>query len=409
MESTLTGWRALARRQWPVALAVATLVVIEHTYAYDPQWWSLPGAVLLGGLAVVAPRQPFDAALVGAVTIVGSSLLLRVAHIELPVTFLGVLTPSESLATMALIAYVVRQTSRPRALLSGAALVAASLLTYLLRERQRYDFGTLDGPQQPLYEPLLSDLLLLAVAVGTGLYFRARDGDRRRVVTTAVMGARQAERIALARELHDVVAHHVTGMVVHAQAARLVAEQDPATAARSLDLIAHSGTEALAAMRRLVSTLRQAERTTGASGAAAAGEATTDLAADLRRVVEQASAVGAPVHLLVRLPERVRPELARSVLRLVQESLTNTRKHAHDVTAIRVEVTHHAGVLRVAVADDGQPTRHDREEPVGGSGGFGLVGMRERVQLLDGSFYAGPGPDGGWLVSAELPLREGES
>ncbi|MCP2262351.1 Signal transduction histidine kinase [Streptoalloteichus tenebrarius] len=410
MESTIPGWRALARRQWPLALALVLLVSVElstyHEWELDV-WWQVPGALLLGGIAVVAPRQPFDAALVGAATVVFSSVFLRVVDSPVPLAFAGWLTPSETGAVMAMMAYVIRQAPRSRAIVGSVALTLAIASTYLLRQRAALEFdeGTM-VPPPPVYELLQADLLAMALAVGAGLYFRGRDNERRRSLATAVTAAQQAERMALARELHDVVAHHVTGMVVHAQAARLVAATDPRAADRSLDLIASSGTEALAAMRRLVGALRQAERDSGAPGAA--GEATTDLAADLRRVAEQSSAVGPPVRLAVQLPDDLRPEVARSVLRVVQESLTNARKHAHNASLISVDVAPVGDVLRVSITDDGQATRHDRE-PVGGSGGFGLVGMRERVELLDGRFSAGPAPDGGWAVRAELPLREGES
>ncbi|WP_073479701.1 sensor histidine kinase [Streptoalloteichus hindustanus] len=411
MESTIRGWRALARRQWPLALALALLVFIELSTYYEmvPNiWWQVPGTLLLGGVAVVAPRQPFDAALVGAATVLFSSVLLHVVDSPIPLAFAGWLTPSETGAVMAMMAYVIRQAPKGRAVAGSAALLLAIAASYLLRHKAPIDYEEgYTAPPTPLYDLLQADLLALALAVGAGLYFRGRDTERRRSLAAAVTAAQQAERMALARELHDVVAHHVTGMVVHAQAAKLVATRDPAAADRSLDLIANSGTEALSAMRRLVGTLRQAERTNGAPGAA--GEATTDLGADLRRVAEQSAAVGPPVRLVLQLPEHPRPEVARSVLRVVQESLTNARKHAHGATAVTVEVTPVAGALRVSITDDGQGTRHDRGEPVGGSGGFGLVGMRERVELLDGRFSAGPGPDGGWTVHAELPLREGES
>jgi signal transduction histidine kinase len=97
----------------------------------------------------------------------------------------------------------------------------------------------------------------------------------------------------------------------------------------------------------------------------------------------------------------VPPELAQSVIRLVQESLTNARKHAAGVSRIDVDVRTGDGVVRVRVADDGT-SQHT--SPVGGSGGFGLVGMRERVELLGGSFNAGPTGGSGWTVVAELPL-----
>jgi signal transduction histidine kinase len=150
-------------------------------------------------------------------------------------------------------------------------------------------------------------------------------------------------------------------------------------------------------MRRLVGTLRGADP----AGSTPAGSG-PDLADDVRRVVDRARAAGLPARLTVDLPDPVPPELARSVLRLVQESLTNAGKHAHQVSAVDVEVSGSDGALRVRVVDDGTAG----QDPVGGSGGYGLVGMRERVELLGGRFDAGPTGARGWQVLATLPVRD---
>ncbi|MCA1228254.1 histidine kinase [Saccharopolyspora sp. 6M] len=239
--------------------------------------------------------------------------------------------------------------------------------------------------------------LLLVLAVGSGLYFRARDGERTRTVESAVQQAQQAERLALARELHDVVAHHVTGIVVQAQAAQMVAAQKPEAAVEAMERIAGSGTEALVAMRRLVASMRGAEPA-GTSGATE--QATTDLAADLTALAEGA---GPKVSLRVELDQEVPQEVARSALRLVQESVTNAGKHAPDATEIQVVVRSPQEHVHIRVTDNGSGSR---AAPAGGSGGYGLVGMRERIELLGGRFSAGPVPDAGWRVEAWLPLAE---
>jgi signal transduction histidine kinase len=213
-----------------------------------------------------------------------------------------------------------------------------------------------------------------------------------------VSSAQQEERIALARELHDVVAHHVTGIVVQAQAALTVADSDPLAAHRLLPGIARSGSDALSAMRRLVGTLRDEGSRVGS-----ADVATTDLDADVRAVVQQARDVGTPVELTIDLPKPVPPEVARSILRLVQESLTNVQKHARDATEVAVELSTSDQHVRLRVHDDGAGLP---VEPVGGSGGYGLIGMRERVELLGGLFSAGPTGVRGWQVLAELPAEE---
>jgi signal transduction histidine kinase len=238
--------------------------------------------------------------------------------------------------------------------------------------------------------------LLLVVAIATGLYFRSRDRERSQTISVAVTGAQQSERMALARELHDVVAHHVTGIVVQAQAARMVSERDPQIAVRALEKIETSGVEALKAMRFLVASMRGA-RPAGISEATE--QATTDLAADLHTLVEHFS--GPPVELNLQFEGTMPQEVGRSVLRLVQESLTNVGKHALGAKSVQIQVAASNDELHVRVSDDGVARRAD---PVGGSGGYGLVGMRERVELLGGRFAAGPAQPVGWRVDAWLPV-----
>jgi signal transduction histidine kinase len=232
------------------------------------------------------------------------------------------------------------------------------------------------------YLPLV--LVLGVAAVAGGLYLRLWERSRAERAAAAEERVRRDERLDMARELHDVVAHHVTGMLVQAQAARVVAEQDKDRACAMLDGVVDGGTDALGAMRLMVRTLRD-------NGAAAA---TGDLSADLLQLVEKS---GLQVRANVELASDVPPELGRSVLRLVQEALTNVRKHAVDATDVEVDVRLGAGAVMLSVVDNGtaRPSH---------SGGFGLVGMRERVQELGGRFFAGATGDG-WIVTAELPLQ----
>jgi signal transduction histidine kinase len=163
---------------------------------------------------------------------------------------------------------------------------------------------------------------------------------------------------------------------VLAQAAKLTAEQNPKIAADVLGRIDETGTEALAAMRRLVRSMR---------GGAPAGtsefseQATTDLAADLRKLAESANH-GVPTTDEFDLPQHVPQEVGRSALHLVQVSLTNVGKHAAGASraAVRAEVS--AGELHLRVTDNG---KMQDQHPAGGSDGYGLVGMRERVEPLN--------------------------
>ncbi|GGO17846.1 two-component sensor histidine kinase [Microbispora rosea subsp. aerata] len=233
-----------------------------------------------------------------------------------------------------------------------------------------------------------------AAGVVAGLCPRLLDARRRAVAE----GVRRAERLRLARELHDVVAHHVTGIVVQAQAARLVARRSPEKAGDALAEIETAGSDALAAMRRVVGLLRDsaepAEPATIPDGLGGLGE-----------LVGRFEASGRAVRL--RLPDEEEtatwpPEVAGTVYRIVQESLTNISRHAPHARLIMVSVARNRETLTVEVTDD-SPRRVSRHHQ---RGGYGLLGMRERIEALGGTLHAGPRPGSGWSVLATLPLPE---
>jgi signal transduction histidine kinase len=322
VDSTHLGWRDLLRRQWP--LIGALLFLVGGEFLGEVGWWHVPGSLVTCALAVLAPRSPFDAALAAATAVLASSVVLRVVGVAPVAPILGALVVAEVAALMAIVAVVVRHVSPARAVAGVALLVAVSGLAAVVRPAYRSPYWR-DGYDGPGFVPqAVFGTVLLVVSIGTGLYFRARDRERATAVRAEVAAAQHAERMALARELHDVIAHYVTGMVVHAQAAQAV----PSATGEALPIIVRSGNEALTEMRRLVGTLRGTD--------ADAPTATSDLADDVRGVVERS---GQPVRLHVDLPVSVPPSLGRSVLRLVQESLTNTRKHAEGLSAVDVSVS----------------------------------------------------------------------
>ncbi len=226
--------------------------------------------------------------------------------------------------------------------------------------------------------------IAFAVEVALGVYLRWIDWRR----ASTAEWARNAERLEIARELHDLVGHYVTGIVVQAQAARHVAERRPEAVVDTLASIEQAGAEAMEAMRRMVGGLR-AESATAPMGS-------WD---DLDRLLADAIAQGVPVQVdidpLVR--DDARP-LATAVVRIVAESLTNVRRHARGVGRVDVMVRRQGGHLQVTVRDDGEPVG------AGTHDAFGIVGMRERAESLGGSLTAGPSDGAGWTVRAELPL-----
>ncbi|SBT39822.1 sensor histidine kinase [Micromonospora auratinigra] len=228
-----------------------------------------------------------------------------------------------------------------------------------------------------------------AVGIGGGRRWTA---GRRRAAAERV---RRDERLELARELHDVVAHHITGIVVQAQAAQLVGGRRPERARQSLAGIESAGSEALAAMRRLVGILRD-----DADGAPAS-PGPEQLAELVARFERHGVVVG------LRVPDQDPgwpPEVTGTVYRVVREALTNVARHAPDARRVTVEVGERDGTVTVEVTDDGPapPTRRPRRA------GYGLLGMRERVEALGGTLAAGPRPAGGWSVEAAVPVPAGE-
>lgn len=276
----------------------------------------------------------------------------------------------------------------PLALLLGAAVLATPLR-----------WSVLGGA---LFTAPLG--ITVSIALGVGLYLRALDARRAR----ALAAARRDERLELARDLHDFVAHHVTGIVVQAQAARFAARAGAGQSPEELDTmfggIEKAGTEALTSMRRMVGLLRDAQHVNAPDGEALAdtGSATRPVG-DLAQLRELVAGFAHPPATLTLAPDlgALPPEVAASAHRVVQEALTNIRKHAADAATVRVTLARAGGDVEVAVRDDGRG--RGRMLP---SGGFGLTGLAERVGALGGRLRAGPRPEGGWEVVALLPAGE---
>ncbi|MGP3984642.1 sensor histidine kinase [Streptomyces sp. KR80] len=210
-----------------------------------------------------------------------------------------------------------------------------------------------------------------------------------------------AERARIARELHDVVAHNVSVMVVQADGAAYVLDAAPDQAKRALEAISGTGRQALAEMRRLLGVLR-----TGESGEDSDYVPQPDVG-QLDELVEQVRGAGLPVDFAVQGTPRPLPSgVELTAYRIVQEALTNTRKHGGPDVGARVRLTYGDGELDLLVEDDGRGARQELYEEGGADGlGHGLIGMRERVGMVGGRLDAGPRPGGGFRVSAVLPLK----
>jgi signal transduction histidine kinase len=204
------------------------------------------------------------------------------------------------------------------------------------------------------------------------------------------------ERARIAREMHDVVAHSVAVMVAQAEGAGVAVRSAPEAAEQALEVISDAGRTALAQLRRTLGVLR---------GSTDSETAPQPGLADLDTLVAAMRTSGLPVRFIREGDDQpVSPTMALAVYRIVQESLTNTLKHAGPQTPTQLLLRRTLDSLEVDVTDHG--VTHGRG---GGGGGQGLVGLRERVAMFGGQVLTGPTPSGGWRVHASLPLAGGAS
>ncbi|CAL9469442.1 hypothetical protein SUDANB13_02782 [Streptomyces sp. enrichment culture] len=210
-----------------------------------------------------------------------------------------------------------------------------------------------------------------------------------------------AERARIARELHDVVAHNVSVMVVQADGAAYVLDAAPDQAKKALETISTTGRQALAEMRRLLGVLRTGEHQEAGEYVPQPG------LQQIEDLIEQCRESGLPVDFKVEGTSRELPRgVELTAYRIVQEALTNTRKHGGPNAGASVRLVYFDDGLGLLVEDDGKGAPHELYEEGGFDGqGHGLIGMRERVGMVGGTLDAGPRPGGGFRISALLPLK----
>jgi signal transduction histidine kinase len=237
-------------------------------------------------------------------------------------------------------------------------------------------------------------LLPAAIAVAVALYLRRLSADRRR----AVADARREQRLDLANDLHDFVAHDISEIVAQAQAGRMVLAADRPDLVKLLERIETAGVRALGSMDRTLDLLRDP------GDAARAPVGGVD---DLESLVERFNQGGGPVAVLdLRLTAPVPRETGAVVHRAVTEALTNIRRHAPTAANVALTLSDEDGDLWLTVDDDGRGTPKSASRA---SSGLGLAGMAERAQSLGGRLDAGPREPAGWRIELRIPLAEKET
>ncbi|WP_326597151.1 sensor histidine kinase [Streptomyces sp. NBC_01803] len=410
-------------------------------------WWTRRRSVVLdGGLALASAAECAGQGVgfadrtglpVGLVVVPGAlaglTLLVR-RRWPLAVILVSVaVLPANMGAMLALVGlYTLATTDAPRRIIGALACMEGAgtvIVTYLLMDQ---DADLREQGMPVWFQPLVSILFGVACVVPPvllGLYVRARrrlveslrdraHGLERELALLAERAeeraewARGEERRRIAREMHDVVAHRVSLMVVHAAAVQAVAPKNPEKAAKNAALIGDMGRQALTELRTMLGVLRagdgrRADAPSRLAEIAVAVRVTEDAGPSLTEVavlVAESRAAGMTVDLAVEgEPRGYAEQVESTAYRVVQEALTNVHKHAAGAAA-RVRLAHRDGEVAVLVQN---------EAPDGGigapdgarlpSGGNGLVGMRERVTALGGGFVSGPTDSGGFRVSAVIP------
>ncbi|WP_433292326.1 sensor histidine kinase [Actinoplanes sp. CA-030573] len=339
-------------------------------------------AVAAAAIWLPAHRQNSTALPKSAVWLALASMAVTLVTAATSTDYPGSWGLAESLALLGVM-FVVGRRASPGWAVAAVISVGAAVSFLPLRGGQSAEFVIFG----------LIQALAAAAALGVGIYLRILESSRER----AVDAVRAEQRAEFARDLHDFIAHHVTGIVVQAQGAKFIAEQDPKRALQALDQIERAGAETMASMRRMVGVLRDPLSKPDAPLAPVAG------VGELGPLLEQFTAAGGPsgrLHLDGTL-DGLPVEVSTSAYRVVMEALTNVRQHATGARAVDVWVRRTPEWLLVRVANDGSARPSG---PLDRSG-YGLVGLNERVRAVDGRLTSGPGIEGGWVVDAAFPLN----
>ena len=364
----------VGRRDWLLGAAIVVVVVGEVLFRGDLVWRPTAAVFGLGlAVAVVLRRsQPLAAATFGF----GGFALLDVATAVAgsdPVVL-------ASGTVVLLLAYALFRWGSGRDAILGLAVVLASTAVIIA--------ANFSGAEDAVGGPVV---VLLAAAVGGAVRYRES------AQAALVSRAKLHEREQLARELHDTVAHHVSAIAIQAQAGLFMARSSSLDGATdALEIIESEAARTLDEMRTMVSALRDRDTRPDLAPIRGIG--------DIKQLaVASAGEASVSVELAGDLAD-LPPAHQAALYRVAQESVTNALRHAHRATRIEVHIVGTMENVTLTVKDDGVPTTSKVN-----LSGFGLIGMTERISMLDGTLAAGPANDRGWLVHAVLPRARAAS
>lgn len=379
----------------------AALSSISEIYGDEaaPLWQALLYAVLISAPLAVRRRWP------GIVAVIVSGGYFVAVTLKIPEIVVGNIA-------MFIALYTVGAWMPNRRRAAGVRIgIIIGMFTWLIvtmyRDAIAYadDAEVMSGTLSPFMAFLLLQVLLNLLYFGGAYYFgerewtaarqraaleqRTADLERERELTAAQAVA--LDRVRIARELHDVVAHHVSVMGVQAGAARTVFDQDPAQAKQMLVSVESSAREAITELRHLLETLREHD----------SGETPSTLSlADIPKLIDASREAGLPTEFtIVGTPVEVPGVVAVTIYRITQESLTNARRHAGAHVAADVRLRYGEGAVEVEVTNSGRLIAEPRP-------GLGMLGMRERTIAAGGVIEIGPREKGGFRVRASFPVPD---
>ncbi|WP_262064063.1 sensor histidine kinase [Streptomyces sp. STR69] len=385
----------------PAAVGVVFGVLAGSTLVVRRKW---PIAVVLVSIAITPAQMGYLMGIVGLYTLAASELPRRIIGSLAGMSFLGML--------IVMFVRVKQDTQRGTWELGDWFVPFASITTAVGMTAPPVLLGMYVGARRRLMESLRER----ADSLERELQLLAERAEER------AEWARGEERTRIAREMHDVVAHRVSLMVVHAAALQAVARKDPEKAVKNAALVGDMGRQALTELREMLGVLRSGdgvgtrERSAvplvavGVAAAAAASRVVDDeggaegpCLSDVDELLGQSAAAGMAVDLSVEGETRsYAAEIEQTAYRVVQEALTNVHKHAAGAKT-HVRLAHRVSEIAMQVENEPPPEPASASAARLPSGGNGLVGMRERVLALGGVFVSGPTDAGGFRVSAVIP------